>query len=136
MDTTILEEFIVELESKGYSYYMSIGGNIIVKGADSVFLQNITSLPSGVAFKNTSDVYLDSVTNISPGVRFENGWNVLMRSIENIPPGVSFDNRGDIYLDSLIKGGFPGNWRGNIEGINYKRLINKMISIGLFDKKR
>jgi hypothetical protein len=130
------EEFIVELESKGYSYSISIGGNIIVKGADSVFLQTITSLPSGVTFKNIFDVYLDSVTNISPGVRFENGWNVIMRSIENIPPGVSFDNRGDIYLDSLIKGGFLRNWEGNIEGINYKRLINKMISIGLFDKKR
>jgi len=36
-------------------------------------------------------------------------------------------------LESLIGGPF-NEWEGNIEGINKKRLLNKMISLGLFKR--
>jgi len=46
---------------------------------------------------------------------------------------VEFKNRGYVYLRSLIRGGFQ-DWEGNIKGIDSKRLLNKMISLGLFER--
>jgi hypothetical protein len=46
---------------------------------------------------------------------------------------VEFNNRVYVYLRSLIRGGFQ-DWEGNIEGINSKRLLNKMIKDGLFER--
>jgi hypothetical protein len=128
------EEFIKVLEGKGYPYFESIGGNIILKGNGDIILNSITSLPSGIIFRNSGKVELDSLTNISPGVEFQNRWFTSLNSIKSIPPGVVFDNNGDVYLNSLVKGTYLNSWAGNIGGINYKRLINKMISLGLFDR--
>jgi hypothetical protein len=50
---------------------------------------------------------------------------------------VEFNNGGFVFLRSLIGGleyGFFDDWRGNIEGIDSNRLLNKMISLGLFDR--
>jgi hypothetical protein len=44
-----------------------------------------------------------------------------------------FTNSGDVYLRSLIGGGFD-DWEGNIEGIDSKRLLNLMISKGIFER--
>jgi len=48
-----------------------------------------------------------------------------------------FKNRGYVWLDYLL-GGYFNRWSGNIEGIDSKRLLNKMIKDGLFkdDKRR
>jgi hypothetical protein len=46
---------------------------------------------------------------------------------------VEFENRETVYLTSLTGGRFY-NWKGNIEGIDSKRLLNKMISLGLFER--
>jgi len=106
------EEFIEELKKKGYSY-MIVGGKIVVTYEGTVSLKELTSLPPGVVFNNGGHVYLDSLTSISPGVEFE--------------------NRETVYLTSLTGGRFY-NWKGNIEGIDSKRLLNKMISLGLFKR--
>jgi hypothetical protein len=69
---------------------------------------------------------------------FNNGWHVNLDSLTSIPPGVVFRNGWSVNLDSLI-GGFFSEWEGNIEGIDSdrsSRLLNKMITLGLFDKKR
>ena len=129
------EAFIEELDKKGYLNLVSIiRGNIILKGNGDIILNSITSLPSGIIFKNTGKVELDSLTHISRGIEFQNRWFTSLNSLKSIPPGVVFDNGGDVYLNSLVKGTYLNSWEGTIEGINYKRLINKMISIGLFDR--
>jgi hypothetical protein len=46
---------------------------------------------------------------------------------------VVFKNGGDIRLKSLT-GGYFTNWKGNIEGIDEKRLLNKMIKDGVFER--
>ena len=107
------EEFIKELEGEGYSYEIE-GNKIVVTHDASVWLNPLETLPSDVVFDNEADVYLRSLTSISSGVEFK--------------------NRGTVNLESLIGGWFIF-WEGNIEEIGSKRLLNKMISIGLFDRR-
>ena len=107
------EEFIKELEGEGYSYEIE-GNKIVVTHEDTVYLCSLTSIPSGVEFKNRGLVSLSS--------------------LETLPPGVVFNNVGGVYLEFLI-GVWLYEWEGNIEGIDQKRLLNKMISIGLFDRR-
>ena len=109
----IREEFIQSLEDHNYSYEIE-GDKIVVIGGYAG-LESLTSLPPGVVFRNRGDVDLDSLASL--------------------PPGVEFNNRGDVYLESLI-GGYFNDWKGNIDGIDEKILLNKMISLGLFENKR
>ena len=60
-----------------------------------------------------------------------NEGSVWLESLTSLPPGVEFRNKGDVDLDSLTGGWFE-DWRGNIEGIDSKRLFNFMISKGMF----
>ena len=59
--------------------------------------------------------------------------DVYLSSLTSIPPGVVFKNRGHVELNSIIGGEFD-DWNGNIEGIDSKRLLNLMISKGIFDR--
>ena len=146
------EEFIKQLEKKRYSYKMS-GDKIVVTDEGGVNLESLTSLPSGVVFRNRGGVGLKSLTSIPPGVEFRNGGYVNLESltslppgvefrnrgavsldsITSLPPGVEFKNRGNVYLRSLI-GGWFSDWKGNIEGIDAKRLLNVMIKQGVFER--
>ena len=76
----------------------------------------LTSLPPGVKFKNKGDVWLADLSSISPDVEFRNGDDVYLRSLI-----------GGSTLDGWIK-----DWKGNIEGIDPKRLLNVMIKQGVF----
>jgi len=146
------EEFIRILDEKGYSYEIE-GDKIVVTHRGGVDLGSLTSLPPGVEFKNWGGVGLDSLTSLPPGVEFmnggsvrlesltiihpglefKNGGSVRLDSIKAIPPGVVFENEGSVYLESLIWGeGWFEDWSGNIEGIDNKRLLNHMISKGMF----
>ena len=151
------EEFIKVLEEKGYSYEI-IGDKIVVthkgdvdldsletlppevkfenKGyVDLRSLTSLPSLPSGVEFKNEGGVSLNSLETLPPDVGFENGGDVGLNSLTSIPSGVEFRNGSRyIELDSLTGGWFSA-WNGNIEGISSNRLLNKMISDGLFDRR-
>lgn len=104
------EEFIKVLDGKEYHYELE-GDKIIVTEGGSVYLNSLTSLPSGVVFKNGGVVDLNSLTSLPPDVEFRNG--------------------GDVYFKSLI-GGWFYYWEGDIEGIDRKRLLNHMISKGMF----
>ena len=146
------KEFIGILDREDYSYEIE-GDKIIVTHNVYVFLASLTSLPPGVVFNNVGDVHLGSLITLPPGVEFNNVGDVLLTSLETIshgvvfrnsgdiylkyltslPPGVEFKNGGDVYLESLF-GGCLKDWRGNIEGIDSKRLLNKMISLGLFER--
>jgi hypothetical protein len=150
------EEFIEELKERGYSYEIE-GNKIVVTHKGTVYLSSLTSLPPGVEFRNRGDAYLPSLTSISsdvkfnnegyvnlssltslpPGVEFRNeGWWINLESLTSLPPGVEFRNEGWwINLESLTGGTFD-EWIGNIEGIDSQRLLNKMISLGLFERRR
>lgn len=106
------EEFIEVLEEKGYPYNIE-DNKILITYQGDVDLGKLVSLPSGVDFRNLFDVYLDS--------------------IESFPLGVEFNNGGNVELRSLV-GGWIEDWKGNIEGVDSNRLLNLMISKGLFER--
>jgi hypothetical protein len=126
------EEFIEVLDEKGCSYDIE-GDKIVVLERGGVLLKSLISLPPGVEFRNGGDVYLQSLTSLPPDMKFENEGSVNLRSLTSIPPDVKFKNGDHVNLKSLIGGWFDG-WRGNIEGIDSKRLLNSMISKGLFER--
>ena len=143
------EEFIALLKKKRYSCEME-GDKIMVthegnvdlglletlppgvhfKNDGDVFLWNLETLPSGVEFKNDGNVSLSGLKSISSGVHFKNDGYVYLRSLETLPPSVRFENGGDIYLKGL--GWVNRNEGIRIEGVRNKRLLNLMISKGLF----
>jgi hypothetical protein len=146
------EEFISILDKKSYSYeiegdriVVTRGGHVYLSNLTSlppgvefengghVDLSNLTSLPPGVEFRNRGYVNLESLTSLPPGVEFKNGGHVYLESLTSLPPGVEFKNDGSVSLDYLLGGAF-GYWKGNIEGIDEKRLLNKMINKGLFER--
>lgn len=85
-------------------------------------------------FSNGGSVDLDSLTSLPSGTEFRNEGSVWLESLRSLLPGVQFENTGSFYSKSLI-GGWFHKWEGNIEGIGSNRLLNKMISIGLFDRR-
>jgi hypothetical protein len=59
--------------------------------------------------------------------------SLILNPLIGLPSSVEFSNGGDVMLGSLT-GGWFGEWEGNIKGIESKGLLNKMISLGLFEK--
>ena len=108
------EKFIQVLDEKGYSYEIE-GEKIIITD------------------KNGGDVLLESLKTIPPGVEFKNKGDVYLYNLTTLPAGVEFKNKGTVRLDSLVGGRFS-DWSGNIEGVDSNRLLNVMISKGLFER--
>ena len=125
------EEFIKVLDGKDYSYEIE-SEKIVVLGVD-IWLKSLTSLPPGVEFRNGGSVNLESLTSLPPVIVFNNKWDVNLDSLPSIPPGIVFNNGWDVYLESLT-GDWFSEWKGNIEGIDPKRLLNKMIKYGIFER--
>ena len=141
--------FVKVLKKEKYSYEIE-GDKIFVTYKDDVWLGSITSLPTGVEFKNKGDVWLESLTSLptgvkfknkghvylgdltslTPGVEFRNKGHVVLSSLTSISPGVVFDNEESVILKSLI-GGWFNDRKGNIDGIDSKRLLNLMIKQGM-----
>ena len=144
------KEFIKYLDERKESYEIE-GDKIVVTYKDDVTFGALTSLPSAVEFRNKGDVYLSSLTSLptsvkfrnkghvylgdltslTPGVEFRNKGHVVLSSLTSISPGVVFDNEESVILKSLI-GGWFNDRKGNIEGIDSKRLLNVMIKQGVF----
>lgn len=128
------DEFIKEIKGYGYrgwSYRLG-EDEIEFHGDGDVWLDEITTLPPGVEFKNRWHVRLNSLETLPPGgVEFNNGGKVQLNSLRTIHPGVEFKNGWDVNLESLV-GGWFGDWKGNIEGVDSKRLLNLMIKQGVF----
>ena len=124
------EEFIRELKKRGYSYEME-GDEILVTHQGWVNLHSLESLPPGVRFENQGYVILDSLKILTSDVRFQNQGGVWLHSLESLPPGVRFQNQRDVWLGSLVGGWFE-DWKGNIEGVDPKKLLNLMIDKKLF----
>ena len=152
------EEFIKVLEEKGYpfkeeggkiivtysvdygyvnlSHLPSIPPGVIFDNTGSVNLEGIDIIPEGTVFTNGGEVFLDGLETISSGVVFNNRKFIYLPSVKSISSGIEFNSYGDIYLKSLIGGeGWFYRWEGNIKGIDPKRLLNKMIEDGTFDRR-
>ena len=144
------EEFIKVLDKKGYSYEIendkiivtysfsvhlesltTLPPDVEFNNRENVDLNSLTSLPTGVKFRNKGDAYLSALTSLPPDVEFKNEGNAYLDSITSLPPGVEFKNGGDVDLKSLI-GEWVDDWKGNIEGIDNKRLLNLTIKQGMF----
>ena len=147
------KEFKQVLERKGYSYKIegdkivvtyemgvdlslltSLPPGVVFNNEGYVDLESLTNIPPGVEFNNLNDVYLESLTSLPAGVEFKNNGNVNLESLTSISPGVVFKNRGSVDLNSLLGGISYDYWKGNIEGIYPNRLLNVMISLGLFER--
>ena len=126
------EEFIRILEKEDYSYEI-VGNKIVVTYDKSVYLDSLETLPPGVEFNNGGQVDLDSLETLPPGVEFNNGGDVSLASLETLPPGVEFNN-GDRVHVKFIHPAYFHRWNGNIEGIDPKTLLNKMIQRGIFSR--
>ena len=128
------EEFIAILDEKRYSHEIERNKIVVIHEGD-VYLNALTSLPPGVEFKNGGGVHLDGLTSLPPGVVFKNRGHftgdVDLESLTSISPGVVFENGGDVHLKALT-GDWFSKWKGNIEGIDSKRLLNLMIKQGMF----
>jgi hypothetical protein len=143
-------EFEQELKKGGYSFRRA-GDEILVthqgwvsfpslkslppgvrfENKGDVGLPSLKSLPSGVQFQNQGYVNLPSLKSLPPDVRFQNQGGVWLRSLKSLPPGVRFENQGSVWLSSLVGGWFE-DWKGNIEGVDPKKLLNLMIDKKLF----
>jgi hypothetical protein len=129
------EEFKKLLDTEGYPYEEE-GDNLIVSSFNYIWLDYLTIIPSGVEFTNRGNLYLTSLKEIPSGTKFSNGGDISLKSVKSIQEGVEFHNEGVVNLRSMFDDGWFHHWDGNIGGINSKRLLNKMISLGLLDKKR
>jgi hypothetical protein len=94
------DQFIEILKEKGYDYHNE-GERIIVDHEGYIFLNNLTSLPSGIEFRNGGEVGLRSLTSLPPDVQFRNRGHVLLHSLTNLPSGVEFKNSGYVWLPFL-----------------------------------
>ena len=149
----IIVTYTTRLRSVDLTKLRSLPPGVVFENNGHVWLDLLESLPPGVEFKNIGDVVLDSLGNLSSvvvfenrgnvdlpvltsltlGVEFSNEGNVDLPQLTSIPPGVKFSNKSYVYLKSLV-GGYFHDWRGNIKGINSNRLLNLMISKGLFER--
>ena len=129
------EEFIEELEERGYSYEIE-EDKLIVTEEGAVHLGFIESIPPDVEFRNAGKVAFVELKTLPSGVVFRNAGHVYLKLLETIPPGVEFKNRGSVWLCSLKSlRGYLKDWEGNIEGVDPNELFNKMIELGLFDRR-
>ena len=151
----IIVTYTTRLRSVDLTLLRSLPPGVVFENNGHVWLDSVTSLPPGVEFKNRGDVVLDSLGNLSSAVVFENNGNVDLplltsltlgvefsnegyidlRALTSIPSSAKFNNRGYVDLKSLV-GDYFGRWRGRvgIEGIGPNRLLNLMISKGLFER--
>lgn len=144
------EEFIGVLYNRGYSYEI-LGDSIIVTHEGNVELEQLKSITFGVVFNSGWNVDLSALKIISTGVVFNNKRNVDLGALEKLPSGVEFNNGGWVFLYSLktissgvvfknvgeinlktLTGAVFHEWEGNIEGVDSNRLLNLMISKGIF----
>jgi hypothetical protein len=138
------EEFIGYLESKNIDFELGPSGMIVVTHKDDVDLgREVDEIPSGVEFRNTGQVKGYWVKVVNSNVIFNNQgqWGsearVWLPDADKIYPGVKFTNGGTCRLKVLERPPNKAdilfrNWVCNIKGVDPNRLLNSMISKGLF----
>ena len=158
------EEFIKILEKARYTYreegdriiitsgnsedvrfglWKDIPPNLEFRNSRHVIVDSLTKIPDGTIFRNGGDVYLRDLKELSGKVEFRNQGDIFFKSLTSISPGTEFHNRYTVLRSLLVFEPFGewaanhfDDWEGNIEGIDPNELLNKMISNGIFDKKK
>jgi hypothetical protein len=120
------ENFIKSLEDsiklkriKSDNFYRIVDDKIYVFGNNGTVDFNFTE---GVI------IYSIYARSIPADVEFTNYGAVVLHSTQYIDPSVVFNNDGYVLLKVLN----TENWKGNIEGVDGKRLLNLMIKRGIF----
>ena len=113
-EAEIRRSFLSGLDTNQFKYEEMDDDKIIVTHGEGLYLGMTKFIPSNLEFRNKGDVTLS-----------------LLRSI---PVGVKFNNSGDVYLGKHFLGNYISFWKGNIEGVDNKRLLNLMISKRLFER--
>lgn len=140
------EEFIEILDRESYPYNI-VNGKIVItnKSKHGINLVGSTiddpvdgghliviidEIPSGVIFQGKGNVNLSSLEVLPDDVEFRNMGDVNLSNIDlPIDLADSFNNSGSISFNNLY---WRGDWEGNIEGIDNKRLFRLMIKQGMF----
>jgi hypothetical protein len=145
------EELIEQLDKDKITYNLA-GNGVEITGSNglaykwNVTIHHIKTLPSGVIFNNKGNVHMADLHEISEGVQFNNGGNIVLGVAPQgikIHPSTVFNNgkgkimigynRGGRYMFNT-SGDWGESWNGSIDDIDSKRLLNHMISKGLFEK--
>ena len=111
-EAEIRRSFISGLETNQFKYEEMDDDKIIVTHGGDLYLGMTKFMPSNLEFRNKGDVTLS-----------------LLRSI---PVGVEFNNSGDVYIGKHFLRNYISFWKGNLEGVDSKRLLNLMIKRGIF----
>jgi hypothetical protein len=116
------EDFIDEVESKGYPVKKG-SGNFIVVGTyhpGYIDLRDLESIPPDVKFVNYGGVNLNGIKELPKGTIFNNDGNVTLRGCDKITRGTRFG----IYVEGVWTA--KGFLHFDIPGINFGRLLTAM----------
>jgi hypothetical protein len=137
------EEFKRELDQKGIFYEME-GERLVIVCYSDLNLNRIKAIPSGVIFRHWNSgvhpkVYLNGLEEIPSGVEFGGG-RIYLNSLRRIDPSIKIG--GNCVMICPMLGTENGlcvpaiySFMFGIDGIEDWRILNKMISSGLFDRR-
>ena len=110
----------------------SLSSGIIFRNMGYVTLESLKDLPSDTVFENGTLVYLESLETLPFNFTFNNRSGVNLNSIKKIPSGVQFGNQVNHVVFNKFSL-FLKDFDFGIEGISDIKILNKMISLGLFE---
>ena len=137
---TELESFKGILDKRGY-HYREEGERLIVDGLNFSSMMSLTgvkSIPPCVSFVNFHKVILDSLEELPFGTELVTDW-VYLSSLRRIDSSVRINEsmlisplteKSDISILRIVF-----KFAFSVPGISDNRVLNEMISLGLFDKK-
>ena len=132
------DDFLIKVIGIRDTYSVSIKGDVYYVDAypdedGSCYIDlRALEIPPNVVFENEGDVTLN-IDELPENVKFFNEGDVYLYQVESIHSSVEFNNEGEVFLESLT-GGYFSEWKGNIEVIGSNRLLNLIISKGIFER--
>jgi hypothetical protein len=141
------DKLIITYSGRTIKLRSEISPGIIFRNNGDVHLLGCETLPEGTVFENEGTVDISNVKEIPKGTIFSNGGYATFPRCSSISSGVKFINGGDVYFGPLrlicpsVKFLNSGKisileWTlfSQMEGIDSKKILDKMISIGLFQR--
>jgi len=136
-----IEEFKSALDQKGIFYEME-EERLVIECYSDLKLNRIKTIPPGVIFRYWLSgvypaVYLNDLEEIPPGVEFMGG-RIYLNSLRRIDPSVKIGSNCVMVCPMLGEETINDvpviyHFLFAIDGIEDWRILNKMISVGLFN---